>query len=722
MPNGEDLRALIDALEPLFRFGNGFNGSDPEFFCAGGVKSDANALPAVFHAEHGAGKCAAETEILTTFGRFKKTVGLGGSEEVDDGLDADGDGLGKRLLQLQADLAGDFAAIRRRAECEALSEGKPGSGGSVFRGELEVVFANELSIIGGSGFDVEGAAGKTRVFLQFKSFVFGLRAGRVEKQNAEGVAGPAIVAEKTFEAGLFDESLFVDGRDRAGDGGFCGFAEPGVIRLGPALNGIDERRRSGTKIESSEGAAVRWFEQSLVFGGGEKVLVSAVGVVVEQFDARHESGTGLAVSDGLGANKTAPEFGAEMRSVESAEDAVPVSVIALRAEEQVSGLCEFIGRLRACAPRGNGSDASGDAEHFFVEQVGLGVFAEETAPGAAAQEGNDFGATRELFLYGVVTLADTRGENPLHHFGVRSGGKIGTPQGRMIGEVFARSGDAEPRRVFFESGEEILEPAVFVAMSVGAGPNAEFFHVIAHGSHAGGMNGGSFAKIFDDIDDFAERDVVTERFLAGEKPDALAAVFGDVGAEEFFWFETGGKKMNVVDESVVDSGGGQCRGELRLPDALGDPGACGATAKMVFKIGRETRDLFALILRGDGDEDGFVETAANEFYLSGGDEGFQPDKILGAIFFDPSEERARIVQAHVDAGVFFEELDEWEVGVLVGFFEHVAEIAAGLMGMNQEDEMKTIGHRDNLALKHHNVSSENSDSRDEKNARKAHLG
>jgi hypothetical protein len=26
------------------------------------------------------------------------------------------------------------------------------------------------------------------------------------------------------------------------------------------------------------------------------------------------------------------------------------------------------------------------------------------------------------------------------------------------------------------------------------------------------------------------------------------------------------------------------------------------------------------------------------------------------------------------------------------------------MGMNQEDEMKAIGHRDNFALKHHNVS------------------
>jgi hypothetical protein len=62
------------------------------------------------------------------------------------------------------------------------------------------------------------------------------------------------------------------------------------------------------------------------------------------------------------------------------------------------------------------------------------------------------------------------------------------------------------------------------------------------------------------------------------------------------------------------------------------------------------------------------------------------------------------VEAHVDAGMFFEQFNEREIRVLVGLFEHVAEIAAGLMGMNQEDEMKAIGHRDNFALKHHNVS------------------
>src|SRR5271168_155320 len=91
----------------------------------------------------------------------------------------------------------------------------------------------------------------------------------------------------------------MDGRDAARHGGFRGFAEARVISLWPALNGIDQRGARGAKIEGCECAAIRGFEQGLVFGGGEEVLLSAVRIVVQQFDARHEGGGGLPVSNGF---------------------------------------------------------------------------------------------------------------------------------------------------------------------------------------------------------------------------------------------------------------------------------------------------------------------------------------------------------------------------------------------------------------------------------------
>jgi len=55
-PDGEDLGALVDALEAFFGFGDGFDGGDPELFGCGSVKGDAHALPAIFHAQDRAGQ------------------------------------------------------------------------------------------------------------------------------------------------------------------------------------------------------------------------------------------------------------------------------------------------------------------------------------------------------------------------------------------------------------------------------------------------------------------------------------------------------------------------------------------------------------------------------------------------------------------------------------------------------------------------------------------
>ena len=71
------------------------------------------------------------------------------------------------------------------------------------------------------------------------------------------------------------------------------------------------------------------------------------------------------------------------------------------------------------------------------------------------------------------------------------------------------------------------------------------------------MHSGGIAKIFNDIDDLAEGDEITQGLLAGEKPDALAAVFCDISAKQFLGLKPSGKKMDVVDEGIPNSGRGQ---------------------------------------------------------------------------------------------------------------------------------------------------------------------
>ena len=74
VPDGENLRALVDALESFFGFGDGFDRGDPEGARVGGGKRDADALPAVFEAHGWAGKFAAETQIFLARAGFEEAV------------------------------------------------------------------------------------------------------------------------------------------------------------------------------------------------------------------------------------------------------------------------------------------------------------------------------------------------------------------------------------------------------------------------------------------------------------------------------------------------------------------------------------------------------------------------------------------------------------------------------------------------------------------------
>src|SRR5260370_35845020 len=92
-PEGENLRALVDALEAFFGFGNGFDRGNPELLGARGVERDADALPAVFDAGGGARDGTAEAQILRSRRGREETGEFAGREKIEDGLYAQGQGL-----------------------------------------------------------------------------------------------------------------------------------------------------------------------------------------------------------------------------------------------------------------------------------------------------------------------------------------------------------------------------------------------------------------------------------------------------------------------------------------------------------------------------------------------------------------------------------------------------------------------------------------------------
>src|SRR2546427_13023666 len=266
----------------------------------------------------------------------------------------------------------------------------------------------------------------------------------------------------------------------------------------------------------------------------------------------------------------------------------------------------------------------------------------------------------------------------------------------MCFEVVNGRGNFEPVRISFQGGKKIGEPAILVAVFMRSGPDAEFFHVVAHGSDAAWVETGSIAQISDDACDFAKGNEIAQSFLAGLKPHGLALVFGDVGAKEFLRFETRGEEVHVVYEGVGNVRGGKRGGKLGLPDALGEPRAGRNPAEVFLQIGGQARNLLELIFGRDGDKDRLIEAAANELDLSALDQFFQANEILRPMILDPGKQRPGIMEAEVNTRMRFEVLDEGKIGCVVGLFENMLEVAAGLVRVNEQSEMEFLRHGDSF--------------------------
>src|ERR1700757_1085887 len=128
-----------------------------------------------------------------------------------------------------------------------------------------------------------------------------------------------------------------------------------------------------------------------------------------------------------------------------------------------------------------------------------------------------------------------------------------------------------------------------------ARPDAEFLHVVAHGRHLFGMGRGGFLEISNDLLDGSERNQVAKNFLPGNQANSLSMIFRDVVGKKLVGLESRGKKMNVIQNGVVDITFSQNRGELRLPNALRQPRSRGALAEMVLNIIGKTDKLHTLV-------------------------------------------------------------------------------------------------------------------------------
>ena len=98
-------------------------------------------------------------------GRFKEAIGLSRREQINNRLDAQGDGLFERLLQLHNNLADHFATIGNGTEGEFLGEEQFGTRCVARAEESQGVRAKKFDIMRVGILDGVAATGKTRIFV-----------------------------------------------------------------------------------------------------------------------------------------------------------------------------------------------------------------------------------------------------------------------------------------------------------------------------------------------------------------------------------------------------------------------------------------------------------------------------------------------------------------------------------------------------------------------------
>ncbi len=196
-------------------------------------------------------------------------------------------------------------------------------------------------------------------------------------------------------------------------------------------------------------------------------------------------------------------------------------------------------------------------------------------------------------------------------------------------------------------------------MLPGVRPAAEFFHIIAHRGHCAGMLGSRPAQEGDGIVHAPKRQQVAQLLQPGDHFDSAAALFANVVAIQFRQFAARRKKMAVVHKRVFHACFSQRGRQLRLPHALGQPGAARALPKMLRNEIAQPTDLFDLILRRNGDQNWLVESAAHHFHLAAS--GKRPDliEVFGMAFGKPFEQGAGIVKPHAHERMPGQAVHKW---------------------------------------------------------------
>ena len=188
-----------------------------------------------------------------------------------------------------------------------------------------------------------------------------------------------------------------------------------------------------------------------------------------------------------------------------------------------------------------------------------------------------------------------------------------------------------------------------------------------------------------------ERDEVPEPFAAREHAHDPVLLFRQVVSVQFVVVQAGHLEVKIIDHHMVDARFGDELRQMGLPDPLGEPHAAGLVFQRRFDEGGELPDLADLVLVRKHREDRLIEPAGQDLGAALANELLQHIDKLGMFLLKEPVEDAGVMQRDLDRRVPVQDLQEREVGFLIGVLCHEIEIADRLMVVDRKDELY-LGH------------------------------
>src|SRR5450755_161237 len=175
----------------------------------------------------------------------------------------------------------------------------------------------------------------------------------------------------------------------------------------------------------------------------------------------------------------------------------------------------------------------------------------------------------------------------------------------MCARVFARRRSDQPFAVLFERRKELLDPACTPAtvaaptVRVGIGPTPELLAIVAHDDNAVAVERCQCAQSLDGLAHRSPGDGVAQCLAGRVYLQDAALVLGRVVAIEVLVLQPGAFEVHIVEDGPFDTCLANQAWQARLPDAFGDPHACGMRAEVVLHALSKTPDLRDFIGVGD---------------------------------------------------------------------------------------------------------------------------